>query len=189
MISSLYLLHSHKLYSFKFKDLELLSCQKKTALNTSVWKCFCTELLVWRSELFETRSRCRFCKKHELYRRRIYVKRNGVLSYSCATIWLVGGYFMQRQRSYSSARVYTTEPVLPVLMWSCALAELSRKQTSMTSDEKRPRTERGRVLTLSNLSVQNRGDPSIRFGLHSLISWDDWPRFMHKSSESLQVGI
>lgn len=48
-----------------------------------------------------------------------------------------GEYFMQRQRGYSSASVYITEPALPVLMWSCALAEPSRKkQTSMTSDEK-----------------------------------------------------
>ncbi len=36
------------------------------------------------------------------------------------TIRGVGGYFMQRQRSYSSASVYITEPALPVLMWSCA---------------------------------------------------------------------
>lgn len=43
------------------KILELLSFQKKTALNTSVWKCFFTERLVWWSELFETRSRWRFC--------------------------------------------------------------------------------------------------------------------------------
>lgn len=52
------------------------------------------------------------------------------------------GDFTQHCRSCSSASVYITEPLLPVLMWSCASAELSRKkQTSLTSDEKGLRME------------------------------------------------
>lgn len=126
-----------------------------------------------------------------LYRRTIYVNRNGAHSYSCTRIWRVGGYFTQRQRSYSSASVYITEPGLPVLMWLCASAEPSRKkQTSVTSDERRPRMEPRRALTHSHLLVQCWGDSSIRSGVHSLISRDDWPPgFMNKLSWSLLLEI
>lgn len=58
------------------------------------------------------------------------------------------------QRNYSAASVYTNQPALPVLMWSCAKAELSRKkQTSMTSDEKKGPGWSREELLLSPISL------------------------------------
>lgn len=122
------------------------------------------------------------------FRRTICLKRN---PYSCVHIWRAGGYFTQRHRSYSSASVYITEPALPVLMWSCASAELSRKKrTSVTSHEKGPRMEARRALTHSDLFVQNQGDSSVRCDSHPLINGDDWsPVCMNKLSRRLPVRI
>lgn len=69
----------------------------------------------------------------------------------------VRSYSHPGDRSYSAASVYITEPAQPVLMWSCASAELSRK--IQTSEEAESRREPRRALPVFQVAVQQQGDP------------------------------
>lgn len=107
-------------FTHNLKDLKPMTCQEKRGSLHLCLGTLCNKHLVWWSEPSEPRSRCSI-RSTGLYRRKsLCQKGTGAHCYSWAHIWLVGGYFMQLQRSYSSASVYITEPALPVLMWSCA---------------------------------------------------------------------
>lgn len=123
------LMKSHKL----LKYLERHCCQRNRALNTYFWKQLCYKHLVRLSKMFKTRHRCR-CKM--LFIGLLMSKGAELTVIHALTFGKLGDIL----RSVKGASVYITEPALPVLMWSCAVAEPSRKkQTSMTSDEKGPR--------------------------------------------------
>lgn len=109
----------------------------------------CNKRLVWLFEPFETRSRRTL--QYEEILNEDNLRQRAALS-MCSHLCEVGGDFTQSHSSYSAASVYITELALPVLMWSCALTELSRKnQTSITPDEKGLRRELRKPLSQSNL--------------------------------------